>query len=448
MHRLWQSLFGSSRPVRKSRKPVGYRPRFEALEQRNLMAVFTVNSLVDLRDTNLADGVANAGSGKVTLRAAIEQANYTPGRDYIYFNLGTGAQTLNIGKKPNGTFLGPLPAITDDLWILGYTQPGYNNRPLIELNGANAGAGADGLKITGGDSVVQGLIINRFQGDGIELSTGGFNRITQNYIGTDSTGNRTLDSAGNALGNGIGVHIVNSKWNTITSAFNLTPFTYNRIAGNREDGVKIEGTASQYNVVVSSLIGTNGSRDLGNGANGVAITDGASLNTIGGTALANDRNIISGNNAAGVFITSANQNVVRGNIIGADAFASTAIGNGTGVLIRKAAHNTIGGTVPEARNIISGNATGIVMDNPNTSPNGNNAYVDPNHPSPTFKNAVQGNYIGVGTALLSGPKALPNGTGIRIQNGTRQRAGELPGTDRRHSDEHQHHDPGQPQRPA
>ncbi len=51
--------------------------------------------------------------------------------------------------------------------IDGTTQPGFTGTPIIELNGFGAPAGADGLYISAADSVIRGLIINRYSGDGI-----------------------------------------------------------------------------------------------------------------------------------------------------------------------------------------------------------------------------------------------------------------------------------------
>src|SRR6185369_974091 len=80
--------------------------------------------------TNTAD------SGAGSLRQAILNANATPGRDVIQFSIpGSGAHTI--------TPLAPLPTITGAVWIDGTTQPGFNGLPLIELNGVQAGAGAN-----------------------------------------------------------------------------------------------------------------------------------------------------------------------------------------------------------------------------------------------------------------------------------------------------------------
>ena len=63
-----------------------------------------------------------------------------------------------------------------------------NAQLKIELNGANAGAGAHGLNITAGDSTVRGLVINRFSGSGIRIAVNDGNKIECNFLGTDLTG--------------------------------------------------------------------------------------------------------------------------------------------------------------------------------------------------------------------------------------------------------------------
>ena len=99
-----------------------------------------------------------------------------------------------------------------------------------------------------------------------------------------------------------------------------------------------------------------GSAAIGNTGSGVAFGDGANGNTIGGAA-AGDGNLISGNGNMGVTLFGAgvNNNIVAGNRIGTDDFATTSIPNGFhGVNISDGAGNVIGGG-GSARNVISGN---------------------------------------------------------------------------------------------
>jgi len=133
--------------------------------------------------------VTNAGdSGPGSLRQAILDANANPGADTIVFNIpGSGLHTIT----PSTT----LPTISDPVTIDGSTQPGFTGSPIIELNGSQAGANVDGLRITAGSSVVSGLVINRFSSDGMELSGNGGNIVKGCFIGTDATGTVDLGNA-------------------------------------------------------------------------------------------------------------------------------------------------------------------------------------------------------------------------------------------------------------
>jgi hypothetical protein len=88
----------------------------------------------------------------------------------------------------------------------------------------------------------------------------------------------------------------------------------------------------------------------------IELFDGGVGNTIGGTTPA-ARNIISGNDV-GVRITDgAESNDIFGNYIGTDVTGTTALGNKeSGVLMTGAARaNEIGGLAPGEGNVISGN---------------------------------------------------------------------------------------------
>jgi parallel beta-helix repeat protein len=76
-----------------------------------------------------------------------------------------------------------------------------------------------------------------------------------------------------------------------------------------------------------------------------------------GGITASAQNVISGNSWSGVWIENATGNEVLGNLIGTDATGTRSIGNdGPGVhILDSASGNTIGGTTPEARNLIAHN---------------------------------------------------------------------------------------------
>jgi parallel beta-helix repeat protein len=133
--------------------------------------------------------------------------------------------------------------------------------------------------------------------------------------------------------------------------------------------------------------GTNAAPNL---YQGILIGNGASRNIIGGTtALA--RNVLSGNQQYGIYLTNTTGNVILGNYIGTDFSGSNAIPNWFGGLIldNNSSSNIIGGTTAAARNIISGNTNfGILISG-----------------ADSFGNNVQGNFAGLNA---SGNTALPN----------------------------------------
>ncbi len=328
-------------------------------------------------------------SGAGSLRAAIDYANTKAGADTISFNI----PTTDAGYNPaTGAFaIKPssfLPTITDSVILDGTTQTGFSGKPIVELDGSNAGGASNGLVIRAGNSTVKGLVINRFIGNGIVLETNGNNTIAGNYIGTDVTG--TLSRANGSEGvriQGVSNNIIGG---TETGSRNL-------ISGNYGAGIDIVGGLG--NQILGNYIGTDvtGTLDLGNGTVGVAI-DNAPNNTVGGTEPA-ARNIISGNELAGVSIVSAaaTNNRVIGNYIGTDVTGTVDLGNRDGVNIGNAPNNIIGGTEAGARNLISGNDNfGIGISSTNAT-----------------GNQILGNYIGTDAM---GTVDLGNGAGVFIDN--------------------------------
>ena len=96
-------------------------------------ATFTVDRADDLPDSNVGNGTCSVGGAapRCTLRAAIEEANFTAAADTIDFNIAPGGlQTISI-LAANG----PLPTLTRPVTINGTTQPGYAGLPIIEVNG-------------------------------------------------------------------------------------------------------------------------------------------------------------------------------------------------------------------------------------------------------------------------------------------------------------------------
>ncbi len=240
-----------------------------------------------------------------TLREAITAANARPRPDRIQFGIpfaeaGDGVYSIWVGFSG----LGPLPTITDPVDIDGTTQPSFEGAPVVELDGTFAGRGSSGLRCTSGASVFRSLVINRFEGHGIDLVLAGGNRVTGCYIGTDASGTLAYSNVGN------GVSIRNVPDNVIGA-----PGAGNVIAGNGGSGVSLESAGSRGNVVQGNLIGVgaDGATFLANGEQGVSLL-GASDNVVGGST-PDAGNTIAFNNVHGVLVSSGSGNRIQGNSI-------------------------------------------------------------------------------------------------------------------------------------
>jgi hypothetical protein len=329
----------------------------------------------------------DTGSG--SLRQAILNANSRTGLDTIVFDIpGTVLHTI----QP----LSALPTITDPVLIDGYTQPGssvntssfangLNTVLRIELDGSNAGTSSSGLRISGGQSIVRGLVINRFDSCGISVGGLGENTVEGNYIGMDATGSTPLNNRW------YGVNIDNSPDNHIGGT---TPGVRNLITGNgRSQGSAAYGAAIQNmgnlstgTVIQGNLIGVSatGRVKLDVPLNGITIS-GDNI-VIGGTA-PGAGNVISGNNV-GIFLWEDGC-TVQGNYVGTDITGTAPLGNRRGIQIF-GGNNLVGGLTATARNIISGNSTqGIFIGTDGRT-----------------GNIIQGNFIGT---QIDGTSNLGNG---------------------------------------
>lgn len=267
----------------------------------------------------------------------------------------------------------------------------------IGLNAAGTAAIANtwsGLDIFGGasDTSVGGAapgIRNVISGNGnygVAISGAGTTGtiVSGNLIGLNAAGSAAI---GNAWS---GVVVYNGAQATLVGL----PGFGNTISGNGNHGLSISGNGTTGNVVAGNTIGANvgGTAAVPNQWAGAVIYGGAQSNLIGGTT-ALERNVISGNGNQGVAIADANTrgNVVSGNYIGVNSTGSASLPNAwSGVSLYNGPEvNRIGGTVPGAGNVISGNGNqGVVLANAGTR-----------------NNLVQGNFIGLNAA---GTAALPN----------------------------------------
>ncbi len=169
--------------------------------------------------------------------------------------------------------------------------------------------------------------------------------VQGNLIGTDSTGTADL---GNAQS---GIQIDNASGNTIEGDSQSEQV----ISGNLV-GIEIDGATSTQNLIEGNLVGTDksGTAELGNSGEGVLI-EGAFGNTVGGTSSA-ARNVISANQwGIRLDGSTAELNVIEGNYVGTDTSGTLNLGNEiNGVIVSNgASNNTIGGTATGAGNTIA-----------------------------------------------------------------------------------------------
>jgi subtilisin-like proprotein convertase family protein len=386
----------------------GRRPVIEYLEDRRLLAIVTVTNNNDVANgdtTSIAALIATDGGDGISLREAITAANNTANApagtpDEIRFAITPlgGVKTIQPAAE--------LPAITEAVLINGFTQQGaspgtfnveINHTLTVELDGQNAGAGADGLQVnnTANGTIIRGLVINRFAGNGVLINGADNVVVAGNFIGTNVAGTADL---GNTL-NGVlinGAAVSNVVGGTAIADRNL-------ISGNNSDGVEINGDGAMLNQVLANLIGTdsNGVLDLGNTGNGVFVTGSTASTTIGGTGILTTRNIISGNDGNGILMMGADTatTLVQGNYIGTVVQGTAALANASdGVEITDSANNTIGGAAANAGNLISGNGfAGVQIFGPMAT-----------------MNTVQGNRIGT---VFDGSGDIGNiGKGVQIRS--------------------------------
>jgi CSLREA domain-containing protein len=343
----------------------------------------TVNTTADtvandgfcsLREAIIAANT-NTASGALPGECAAGQA----GQDTIQFSISSGTPSIAVAGSP-------LPTITEPVQILGNT----GGATRIELNGANAGTGAQGLSISAGASLIRNLVINRFDSHGIVLHSQGSNTVEDCYIGTNAAGAVALGNGGH------GILMENCSQNVVGGT---SDSARNIVSGNGGHGVVSTGTNATGNRLQGNYIGVDatGATALGNQGRGIVIED-APENKIGGPTAA-ARNIVSGN-FSGITIvgSSATGNRVEGNFIGADVTGTVALSNvHSGVNLDNAPANIIGGTAAGAGNLISGNSVhGVDIGGAGST-----------------GNRVEGNLIGTDK---SGLTALPNGReGIRVE---------------------------------
>jgi hypothetical protein len=292
----------------------------------------------------------------------------------------------------NGSVLGHFGAFLIDSNTVSVTAhldetvggPASGSGVLIEESANNEVGANTATPGTGPDNVISGNGANGVQIRGSEATGNG---VRGNLIGLNAAGTA-------ARGNGLsGVRIDGASLNTVGGEAVEARNVISGQDGSAGYGVELFGAGATGNRVQGNFIGTNlaGTAALEN-AYGVYITTFASDNLIGGAAAAPGSppgNLIAGNRWDGVHIRdNATRNLVQGNLIGTNATGTAALANTSGVAVRFASDNTIGGAASGTGNVISGNSSfGVFIDT-------------------ASRNLIRGNFIGT---RIDGTNPLGNG---------------------------------------
>lgn len=291
----------------------------------------------------------------MSLRCAVVAANASSAGASVQFDIPSSAPGC---AGPPGvcvlSLTSPLPALVGNSIVVdGYSQPGA-------MAGSAATTRHVAVHIEGSAiaPVVDGLVL---QGANITIRGLWISGFKGSAIRIAGGGSDLL--TGNALGAGpadSGSSIQNGGdgVSIITSGNNVVGGTQsadgNVISGNAGAGINLSQTSGNF--INGNLIGTDqsGSKAIPNAGGGLLL-DSAGKNTIGGS-VPGAGNLVSGNGKSGITIRSASGNVIEENYIGADAAGTSAIPNaGSGILLDNVSGNSVGGPTPGSGNVISGN---------------------------------------------------------------------------------------------
>lgn len=355
--------------------------------QSTAQAIYVVNSTSDLPDQDLLDANCEDAQGNCSLRAAIENANKTPGSDYVHFNLpGDGPHEILLTDD--------LPVITEPIVLDARTQPGYTlGQSQIMLNGSLLEDRWDSssnkiprvvfyLSGNASGSEVSGFTIG---GIASTFSVGIYARGTGNHWIYANKIGCTADGSALFPNNGYGMYFQKSHQNIVGDE---NPDKRNIISGNN---IALALDFANDNAILNNFIGTDGTGEhfLGNG-DGILTWKNTEEEISSGNP--SSGNVIKGNVVVGGYrglMLHGNENLVEGNRFGTDLTGTKAFSTSGGILLSSGSYNNIGG---DSGNLISGNTQGITVYASN--------------------NRIANNLIGTD---LSGETALPNTIGVVFQ---------------------------------
>ena len=209
-------------------------------------------------------------------------------------NGNAGADSVDFAIPGDGVqtivLASPLPDIVDPLWIDGYTQPGAspNSNPPGQ----------------------------------------GFNTVLKIEVkGTGSVSSPCFTvAAGNA---------------------DVIAMVIQGLAINRCSTAIVVTAGGDYAFIRQNFIGTDAS---GASIGPVSVNGGISVTSAAGLLIA--ANLVSGTSTVGIDLTSSHDSFVVGNLVGTNAAGDSAIPDAGGISVSQSLNATIGGTTPDARNVV------------------------------------------------------------------------------------------------
>ncbi|HQU84709.1 MAG TPA: hypothetical protein PKY59_16340 [Pyrinomonadaceae bacterium] len=362
---------------------------------------FVVDSDQNAGDPRLTDGICALPPCPPQAGAPCQgKCSYWAARDQIIHNGGSGMIRFNIDTDE-------IPSlISYSEWRIfsPITIDGSSQRAgFVELRGVSANNPAL-YGAFNGSNVFRGLVINGF-GDGGHFRLDSENNIVEGCrIGTNSEGSAVVPNGT------YGVTVANTSGAGNNQIGGTTPFARNIISMGDGVGISLVGVGT--NRAQGNYVGTDvtGNVALGNYQSGIILSYPNSL--VGGTSFGSG-NVIAGTQFNGIIYgngidisggVSGIGKIIQGNRIGTNASGTAALGNSKHGIAEGSATSweMIGGTIPSARNIISGNTL-------------NGIYLSSG--SGAIQTYALGNYVGTN---LEGNAAIPNGNwGFHFYNSGR-----------------------------
>ena len=321
-----------------------------------LFLAIVSSAVVASANTYTVTSTADSGAG--SLRQAILDANANAGPDTIAFNVvGGGVHTI--------TLVSALPTISDAVTVDGYTQPGS----FANTNPASMGLNTV-LQVEIDCTSVGATSCMKVAADDVTLKGLVVNRAPQYEIDVlDGHQNFVLEGCflgTDATGTQVldpfhgGIEFHQDHQNGRVGG--ITPAARNLLAVKNGAGTLLANGPPGFvdGLVAGNLMGTDITGTLDLNASTFALNILGGTNTVIGGTSPDARNVIDGgiNIGSGSPGTNASGNFVQGNFIGTDVTGTVEFLCGGECLRISDQDNTIGGSAPGAGNRIGGGSSG------------------------------------------------------------------------------------------